>query len=111
MSQLAKKECIPCEDGDFPPFTLEQARDMMEQIPQWKLSEDASHITRVLGFKDFASALSFANKIGEVAEEEWHHPDLRISWGSVEVTLTTHAIRGLSENDFILAAKIDLLAP
>jgi len=109
MSELANKKCVPCEDKNFPPFTPAQASDMMEHIPEWKLSEDARRLSRVFGFKDFSTALAFANEIGKVADEEWHHPDLRVSWGSVEVFLTTHSIKGLSENDFIVAAKIDLL--
>lgn len=109
MTKLTDKHCIPCERDDFPALTPAQAKDMMEHVPEWKLSEDAKQITRLFGFKDFNAALGFANEIGKLADEEWHHPDLRVSWGKVEVTLTTHSIRGLSENDFILAAKIDLL--
>jgi 4a-hydroxytetrahydrobiopterin dehydratase len=90
-------------------MTPEQAKDMMEQVPEWKLSEDVKSISRLFGFKDFAKALAFTNEIGKIAEEDWHHPDIRLSWGKVEVKLTTHSIRGLSENDFIVAAKIDLL--
>lgn len=111
MSELAKKKCKPCEDHDFPPFTPEQAKDMMEHVPEWLLTDDAKRITRLFTFKDFASALAFANEVGKLAEEDWHHPDMRLSWGRLEVTLTTRSIRGLSENDFILAAKIDLLTP
>jgi 4a-hydroxytetrahydrobiopterin dehydratase len=109
MSALSNKKCIPCEDKDFPAFTSEQAKDMMEHIPEWKLSDDAKKISRLFGFKDFAKALAFTNEVGKLAEEEWHHPDIRLSWGKVEVSLTTHSIRGLSENDFILAVKIDLI--
>lgn len=83
----------------------------MEQIPEWKLSEDGKRISRLFGFKDFAKALEFANKVGQVAEEQWHHPDMKVSWGKVEVMLTTHSIKGLSENDFIVAAHIDLISP
>lgn len=106
MTNLAKKKCVPCE-GDFPALTKAQAEDLMEQVPEWKLSEDATKLSRLYGFKDFAAALAFANEVGKVAEQEWHHPDLRVSWGKVEIELTTHSIRGLSENDFIVAAKID----
>lgn len=109
MSELSQRHCIPCERDDFPALTLAQAKDLMPQIPEWKLSEDGRVIHRLFGFKDFNAALAFANAIGKVADEEWHHPDLKVSWGKVEVTLTTHSIKGLSENDFILAAKIDLL--
>lgn len=82
---------------------------MMAHIPDWTLTPDARSITRSFPFKDFKSALAFANTIGELVEEEWHHPDMIVAWGRVEVLLTTHSIRGLSENDFIVAAKIDLL--
>jgi 4a-hydroxytetrahydrobiopterin dehydratase len=106
---LSEKRCIPCEGG-VPALTLEQATDLMPQIPEWKLSEDGRHLSRLFGFKDFAAALTFTNKVGEVAEEQWHHPDIKLSWGKVEITLTTHSIKGLSENDFIVAAHIDLLS-
>lgn len=109
MDELAKKKCKPCEDDGFPAFTKEQATDMMAHIPEWTLSENGKTITRSFPFKDFKSALAFANKIGELVEEEWHHPDIIVAWGRVEVLLTTHSIKGLSENDFIVAAKIDLL--
>lgn len=108
MTGLTQKRCIPCEGG-FPALTKEQAKDFMEHVPEWTLSEDATRISRLFGFKDFKTALAFTNAIGKLAEEEWHHPDLKVSWGKVEVFLSTHAVRGLSENDFILAAKIDLL--
>lgn len=111
MSDLAKKECKPCEDDGFPALTKEQAEDMMQHIPEWTLSENGRAVTRSFPFKDFKAALSFANRVGELAEESWHHPDLIVAFGRVEVLLTTHSIKGLSENDFILAAKIDLLQP
>lgn len=109
MSELSEKHCVPCEQDGFPALTLVQAKDMMEHIPQWKLADDGRQISRLFGFKDFADALAFANKVGTLADKEWHHPELRVSWGHVEVILTTHSISGLSENDFILASKIDLL--
>lgn len=108
MSELTQKHCVPCEGG-FPALTLEQAKDLMEQVPEWKLSEDGRRISRTFGFKDFDTALAFVNEIGKIAQEEWHHPEIRLMWGSVEVVMTTHSISGLSENDFIVAAKIDLL--
>jgi 4a-hydroxytetrahydrobiopterin dehydratase len=106
---LAKKKCVPCEDDGFPALTKEQATDLMPHIPEWELSERATSITRQFPFKDFKSALAFANRVGELAEEEWHHPDIIVAWGRVEVLLTTHSVKGLTENDFIMAAKIDLL--
>jgi 4a-hydroxytetrahydrobiopterin dehydratase len=105
---LAERRCVPCEGND-PPLTREQAATLLEQIPEWKLAENAKSIHREFPFKDFATALAFVDRVGEVAQDQWHHPDIRLSWGRVEITLTTHAIHGLSENDFIVAAHIDLL--
>jgi len=107
-ADLAKKRCIPCEGG-FPALTREQAGDFLPHVPEWKMDDAATEISREFKFADFQEALEFANRIGEVAQEEWHHPDLAVSWGKVGVRLTTHAVKGLSENDFIMAAKIDLL--
>ncbi|MEK7602214.1 MAG: 4a-hydroxytetrahydrobiopterin dehydratase [Patescibacteria group bacterium] len=106
---LAQKKCVPCEDEDFPALTPPQAKDFMEHVPLWSLNEDSTELFRVFRFKDFKEALAYTNEIGEVAEEEGHHPDISLGWGKVEVRLTTHSIHGLSENDFIVAAKIDLL--
>ena len=80
---------------------------MLQQINGWVLSDDAKSISKAFKFKDFADAMQFANKISTIAEAEGHHPDLAISWGTLTVHTWTHAIGGLSENDFILAAKID----
>jgi len=109
MEDLTKKKCVPCENDGFPALTPAQAADMMEHVPGWELSSTSTMLSRHFKFKNFAEALAFANKIGEIAEEENHHPDLTVSWGKVGVMLTTHSIKGLSENDFILAAKINLL--
>ena len=106
MSDLAKKKCVPCEAGAAP-LTKEEAEKTLQQVKDWKLSGDAKHISREFAFANFLDAMAFANKITAVAEEEGHHPDLHISWGKVGVELSTHSIKGLSENDFILAAKID----
>ncbi len=103
---LAHKKCVPCEGG-MPPATKEEAEILLRQINDWKLSDDAKSIGKQFKFKDFAAALSFVDKIGVIAEEEGHHPDIQLSWGKVIVDLTTHALDGLSQNDFILAAKID----
>ena len=109
MTDLAKKDCVPCDDKDFPPLTREQAKDFLEHVPKWELFENSREIHRVFHFKNFADALAFVNKVGEIAEEQGHHPDIRLSWGMVEISLTTHSIGGLSENDFILAARVDLI--
>lgn len=106
MTELIQKKCVPCEVGGSA-LTLDEARTLLAQVPQWTLATDAKQITREFSFKDFAEALAFANKIGEIAEAEGHHPDLTVSWGKVGVSLSTHAVSGLSENDFILAAKIN----
>ncbi|MGB4076518.1 MAG: 4a-hydroxytetrahydrobiopterin dehydratase, partial [Minisyncoccia bacterium] len=81
----------------------------MPHVPGWELSEDATKLTRRFPFKDFKTALAFVNAVGKIAEEEWHHPDISFGWGTVELTLTTHSIHGLAENDFIMAAKVNEL--
>lgn len=106
MTPLARKHCIPCEKGGEK-LTPEQARDLMSHVPGWRLNEEATKLMRPYSFKDFAQALVFVNEVGRVAEEEWHHPDINFGWGRVELTFTTHSIRGLCENDFIMAAKIN----
>ena len=106
MSTLAEKHCVPCE-GDFPAMTLPQARDLMEQVPDWTLAEDGTSLSRSYAFKDFKEALDFTNRLGALAEEEGHHPDIQVSWGRVGISLSTHSVGGLSENDFILAARIN----
>ncbi len=108
MTSFAEKQCVPCE-GDFPALTLPQARDLMEHVPGWSLNESGTLLHRDYSFPDFASALAFVIEIGALAEEEGHHPDIRLGWGQVAISLSTHSIQGLSENDFILAAKIGLL--
>ena len=106
---LAGKKCVPCEGGAaaLSGATLARYRENID--PAWKLSDDETYIRRVFTFADFAGAMACANQIAGIAESEGHHPDLAVSWGKVAVTLSTHAISGLSENDFILAAKIDHL--
>jgi len=107
--ELSQKRCVPCEGGTIP-LTREEADIFLKQVDGWALSPDAKKIEKNLKFKNFVEAVAFVNTITSIAEEEGHHPDLRVSWGKVVVELTTHAIGGLSENDFILAAKIDAIA-
>ena len=109
MENLLLKKCIPCEGG-IAPMNPDQARVYMAQALGWLLSSDIQNISKHYQFKNFKEAMVFANKVGDLAESEGHHPDMTVSWGKVGIYLTTHAIKGLSENDFILAAKIDLLA-
>lgn len=107
MSKLAKKKCVSCEGG-VEPLYPEQSEVLLKELnPEWMLIDQCRMLARTFIFKDFKQALDFANKVGVIAEEEQHHPDLTVGYGNVGVELTTHAIGGLSENDFILAAKID----
>lgn len=103
---LAQKKCVACE-GDMPPLNRTEAEVLLKQVKEWTLSGDARWLSKEFKFKDFKEALAFTNAVGDIAESEGHHPDLQLSWGKATVELTTHAIKGLSENDFILAAKID----
>jgi 4a-hydroxytetrahydrobiopterin dehydratase len=104
--QLVQKKCVACEGFETPLNRIE-AEILMKQLNAWTLSTDDKSISKTFAFKNFIGAMRFANAIAEIAESEGHHPDLTISWGKVGVSLTTHAISGLSQNDFILAAKID----
>lgn len=103
---LVQKKCIPCEAGT-PTLSRDRAQELLKQVKGWTLSGDTRWVSKEFTFKDFREAMGFANKVADIAESEGHHPDLQISWGKAVVELTTHAIKGLSENDFILAAKID----
>jgi 4a-hydroxytetrahydrobiopterin dehydratase len=103
---LVLKKCLPCEIGT-PPISESDAAQLHQQIPDWQLEETL--ICREFKFPDFITALEFVNKVGRIAEEEGHHPDIFLSWGKVKISLTTHAAKGLTENDFVLAAKIDQL--
>ena len=107
MSSLADKKCVPCRGG-VPPLAGEELRRLSDQLPDWKVVEQ-HHLQKTFLFPDFRTALDFVNQIGELAEEQGHHPDLGLSWGQVDVKIFTHKIRGLTESDFILAAKIDRL--
>src|SRR5262249_49368842 len=97
--------CVPCRKG-VPPLDGQALRSFGEQLPGWRLVED-HHLLKTFLFPDFARGLQFVNRVGALAEQEGHHPDLFLSWGQVDVKVFTHKINGLSENDFILAAKID----
>src|SRR5882672_4395414 len=107
MTSLADKNCLPCRGG-VPPLKGTQLADLQHQLPDWTVVNE-HHLTRVYKFPDFKSALAFVNHVGDLAEEQGHHPDILLGWGKVEITTWTHAADGLSESDFILAAKIDRL--
>jgi 4a-hydroxytetrahydrobiopterin dehydratase len=105
MSELAKKSCVPCRGG-VPPLAAKELEALANQVPQWKVV-DGHHIVRKFTFPDFKQALAFVNQVGAIAEEQGHHPDILMGWGKAEITTWTHKIDGLTESDFILAAKID----
>ena len=104
---LADKKCVPCRGG-VPPLAGEELERMKAQVAGWQVV-DGHHLEKEYPFPDFATALAFVNRVGAVAEQEGHHPDLALSWGKVGVKIWTHKINGLTESDFILAAKIDAL--
>lgn len=106
---LIHKHCVPCEGG-VPTLTRGQAEDFLKEVPGWKLSEDTIKIEKQYKFKDFREAMAFVNKVAEIANAEDHHPDILIKYSKVTLTLWTHVIGGLSENDFIVAAKVDAMA-
>ena len=106
-SSLAAKHCVPCRGGT-PPLKGAELEKFRLELPDWRIVEE-HHLEKAFTFPDFKSALDFVNRIGAVAEAEGHHPDLALGWGYVRVTSYTHKIAGLSESDFILAAKIDRL--
>jgi 4a-hydroxytetrahydrobiopterin dehydratase len=103
---LLDKECVPCKGG-VQPLSADQARDLLAQVPDWVLNNEATQVTRKFAFDDFVTSLAFVNSVGELAEREGHHPDISFGWGYAEILLFTHKIHGLHENDFIMAAKID----
>jgi 4a-hydroxytetrahydrobiopterin dehydratase len=106
---LAEKTCTPCRGG-IPPLTPEQAESFRAQAPDWMLLDDYHRIERSFRFANFGEALAFVRQVGELAEAEGHHPDVTFGWGYATVSLRTKKIKGLHENDFIMAAKIDRLA-
>jgi 4a-hydroxytetrahydrobiopterin dehydratase len=106
--QLADKKCIPCRGG-VPPLKGKQLQGLLKVVPQWNAVNE-HHLQREFKFPDFNQALAFVNRVGALAEEQGHHPDILLAWGKAEITLWTHKIDGLTESDFIMAAKIDRLA-
>jgi 4a-hydroxytetrahydrobiopterin dehydratase len=105
MTSLAGKTCVPCRGG-VPPLKGKELAALHQEVPQWKVINE-HHITRTFTFPDFKHALDFVNRVGAVAEEQGHHPDILLAWGKADITLWTHKIDGLTESDFIMAAKID----
>ncbi|MCB0712472.1 MAG: 4a-hydroxytetrahydrobiopterin dehydratase [Ignavibacteriae bacterium] len=106
MDRLAEKHCIPCRGG-VPPLRGEEIKELHDQLGEsWQVVEE-HHLQKEFSFDGFASALDFTNKVGAIAEDEGHHPDIYLAWGKVGITIWTHKIDGLTESDFILAAKVD----
>lgn len=103
---LEGKRCTPCQGG-IPPLTAEAAASLQQAAPAWGLQQDSTRIVRAFTFRAYADALAFVDAISAVAEAEGHHPDICFGWGYATVTLYTHKIKGLHENDFIMAAKFD----
>ena len=111
MSDLVNKKCAPCEGGILP-FNISEIHKYQKKVDGWDILKDKKEIFYLIKkfkFKNFLESQNFINKVGEISENEGHHPDISFGWGYAEVKITTHAIEGLSENDFILAAKIDQL--
>ena len=107
MSTLAAKTCVPCRGG-IPPLKGQGLDSLHQQVPEWQVVNE-HHLARQFKFPDFKHALAFVNRVGELAEEQGHHPDMLLAWGKAEITLWTHKVNGLTESDFIMAAKIDEL--
>jgi 4a-hydroxytetrahydrobiopterin dehydratase len=108
MNTLTHIFCMACEAGT-PPMPAAQAQTLLAEVPGWDLADQT--LSRTFRFKDFKAAMAFVNQVADLAEAEGHHPDIHISWNRVRLELTTHALTGLSETDFILAAKVNALMP
>ncbi len=109
MSDLAKKICIPC-DGKIPGFDITEIHKYLKMVDGWKVECDDSkiyYLIKEFKFKNFLESQNFVNKVGDIAEKEGHHPDIWFGWGYAKIKIFTHAIKGLHESDFILAAKVD----
>jgi len=105
---LAEKTCVPCRGG-VPPLNADETKQLAAQVNNWNVVNN-HHIEKEFRFSDFKTALDFVNRVGTIAEEQGHHPDIFLAWGKARVTIWTHKIDGLTESDFILAAKIDRAA-
>ena len=111
MSNLKDKRCVPCEGGVVP-FDISEIHKYQKKVDGLDISKDNKEnffLNKRFNFNNFIESQDFINKVGEISEDEGHHPDISFGWGYAEIKITTHAIEGLSENDFILAAKIDQL--
>ena len=112
MSELSNKKCIPCE-GNIPPFDKTEIHKYLKQVDGWVVKSDhdkSFFLIKEFKFKNFKESQNFINKVGDIAERENHHPDISFGWGYCKIKIFTHAIKGLAESDFILAAKIDKIS-
>ena len=109
VGPLADMRCVPCKGGT-PPLNGQDLEKLAARLPTWEVV-DEHHLSRTFRFPDFVRALGFVNRVGAVAEEQQHHPNISLTWGKVTVEVHTHKINGLTESDFVLAAKIDRLGP
>tara|TARA_B100001109_G_scaffold33712_1_gene26470 strand:+ start:1101 stop:1445 length:345 start_codon:yes stop_codon:yes gene_type:complete len=112
MSDLTNKKCLPCEGGVIP-FDISEIHKYQKKVDGWNINKDKENIfylCKKFNFKNFLLSQEFVNEVGKISEDEDHHPDISFGWGYAEIKITTHAIKGLSENDFILAAKIDKIS-
>jgi 4a-hydroxytetrahydrobiopterin dehydratase len=107
MGGLAEKQCVPCKGG-VPPLGAPEIEGLLQQVQGWQAVDD-HHLTKTFKFKDFVSALAFVDRVGAMAEEQWHHPDIFLAWGTARIDIWTHKINGLTESDFVFAAKCDAL--
>jgi len=107
--KLALKTCTPCRGGILP-LTSTEVETYLPQVPDWDLIDSATKIERIFKFNNFVEAMNFAQKVGELAEQQGHHPELTVGWGYCKVLFYTHKINGLHENDFIIAAKVNQLS-
>ncbi len=107
MSELANMTCVPCQGG-VPPLKGKELDELRRKLPGWNVVNER-RLHRAFTFPDFRQALEFVNRVGELAEQQGHHPDILLTWGKAEITIWTHKIDGLTQSDFVLAAKIDRL--
>ncbi len=112
MNDLLNKKCVPCEGGVIP-FDISEIHKYQKKVDGWDIKKDdknAYFLEKSFKFKNFEKSQNFVNQVGKISEEEGHHPDINYGWGYAKINISTHAISGLSENDFILAAKIDQIS-
>lgn len=107
MGDLASRECVPCRGG-VPPLKGDEITNLLKQLDSWEVIRE-HHLQKVFKFSNFRESQQFVNRVGDLAEEQGHHPDICFGWGRAEITIWTHKIDGLTESDFVLAAKVDQL--